>query len=100
MGKATRSYGGWTAWSDLARQAAFVIDCQYVVSLRMMKIAAGGPAAASEATRMVAEKFSTFADAQWDAAAAFPAGGLAGATAAAQRRYRRRVAANRRRLSP
>jgi len=99
MAKARRARRPETAWSQFARQAAFVADCQLVISLRMLRLAAGGPAAAGEATRMVAEKFSTFADAQWDAAAALPRGGLAGATAAAQRRYRRRVAANRRRLS-
>ena len=93
------AHGGWSVWTHFAQQAAFMIDCHVVISLRMLTLAAGGPAAASEATRLVAEKFSTFADAQQAAAAAWPSGGVAGATAAAQRRYRRRVAANRRRLS-
>ena len=100
MTKIRRSAWMTAPWNGFAQNAMFLMDCQIVISLRLMKIAAGGPAAAGEVTRMVVEKFSTFADAQWDAAAAFPAGGLAGATAAAQRRYRRRVAANRRRLSP
>ena len=76
MAKARRARRAEAAWSQFARQAAFVADCQLVISLRMLRLAAGGPAAAGEATRMVAEKFSTFADAQWDAAAALPRGGL------------------------
>lgn len=99
MARNRRGLGDLSAWNGFAQQAAFVMDCQFVISLRMLKLAAGGPAAASEATRMVAEKFSTFADAQRAAAAAWPSGGLAGATSAAQRRYSRQVAANRRRLS-
>ena len=94
-----RAQGGWSIWNHFAQQAAFIIDCQVVISFRLLKLAAGGPAATSEATRMVGEKLSTFADAQRAAAGAWHSGGIAAATCAAQRSYRKRVSANRRRLS-
>jgi hypothetical protein len=87
------------AWASLAGDAAFVFDCQAVVALRMVRLCAGGDAAAREANLMVAEKMAAFAGAQLDAAAAFTEAGLPGATAAVMRRYRRAVAGNRRRLS-
>jgi len=65
----------------------------------MLRIAGGGDLAVREATRMVSEKVTAFAEAQWEALAAFPFSGMAGATAAAERRYRLAVARNRRRLS-
>ena len=48
---------------------------------------------------MVTEKMTTFAGAQIAAAAALPVHGWPGAAAAAERRYRRAVSGNRRRLS-
>jgi hypothetical protein len=49
--------------------------------------------------RMVTEKLETFAGAHLAAVAAMPRHGLPGAAAAAERRYRRAVSRNRRRLS-
>ncbi len=99
MTKIRRSAWMTAPWNGFAQNAMFLMDCQIVISLRLLKLATGGPGAAGEATRMVGEKITTFAEAQRDAAVALPSRGLAGATAAAQRRYRRQVAANRRRLS-
>ena len=83
---------GWNAWS-------LGIEASSVIGLRTLKIAAGGPAAALEAERMIAEKI--------DAAAALHAlamsGGLgvtpAGAASKTLAHYRRKVRANRRRLA-
>lgn len=86
-------------WGMFSGEAAFLLDCQAVVGLRMARLFAGGDAAAREANRMVAEKLFAFAGAQIDAAAAFQEDGLPGAHAAVMRRYRRAVAGNRRRLS-
>jgi hypothetical protein len=70
-----------------------------VMALRMMKLAAGGPAATVEAQLMVAEKMQAAAE----AGAAAWTDALTGAShGTAQRtlvRYRRKVRANRRRLS-
>jgi len=75
------------------------LEAQTVVALRLMKLAAGGRAAEREAQRMVAEKI----DAAAVANAHLAAGLLSGAPAAGQRKalahYRRKVRANRRRLS-
>jgi hypothetical protein len=63
-----------------------------VIVLRTMKLAAGGPRARAEATRMVSEKISE----------GFGAGvtlAMGGSQAKVIRRYRKRVAANARRLS-
>lgn len=82
---------------DLARLGA---DAWTVVGLRLSKLAAGGPAAAFEAQRMVTEKAMAAVDAQFAAALALASGAThhaAGRTALAG--YRRRVNANRRRLT-
>lgn len=88
----------WThtaaAWSSLGFESAMVIG------LRLAKLAEGGPAAAFEAQRMVNEKTAAMVEAQWGLA-------LAMATGASHHRaghktlalYRRKVRANRRRLS-
>ncbi len=84
-------------WFDAIR---FGADVQRVIAMRMLKLAAGGPLAAKEANRMVAEKVAAASEAQ---AAAFLAlaTGASAATAGkrARSRYRRAVSANRRRLS-
>jgi hypothetical protein len=87
------------AWSALFTLTRFAIDCQAVITLRMMRIAGGGEVAMREAVRMVTEKMETFASAQMAAAAAMPRHGLKGAATAAEQRYRRTVSRNRRRLS-
>ncbi|HEY5378205.1 MAG TPA: hypothetical protein VIJ78_01550 [Pseudolabrys sp.] len=85
-----------SAWFEAARFAA---DTQRVMALRMMRLAGGGPLAASEANLMVSEKLAAFAEAQGAAAAAVLTGGsFAAAVGKAYRPYRRAVRANSRRL--
>ena len=84
------------AWMEAAQFAA---DSQQVIALRMMRMAAGGPRAATEAGRMVSEKVAAFSEAQGLFVAAMVTGAKV-TTAAAKARtpYRRKVRANRRRL--
>jgi hypothetical protein len=86
-------------WAALFAQTRFLLDCNAVVAMRMVRLAGGGEIAAREAVRMVTEKLETFAGAHLAAVAAMPRHGLPGAAAAAERRYRRAVSRNRRRLS-
>ena len=83
------------SWPD---PTGFLLDCQAVVALRLLRLSNGGDDAAREASRMVSEKVHAFAAAQIDAVAGFQRSGLPGASAAVVRRYRRAVAGNRRRL--
>lgn len=48
---------------NIFEAAAFGMECQRVIWLRMMKLAAGGPKAQIEANLMVAEKMLAAADA-------------------------------------
>lgn len=83
---------GWDAMALSAEAAT-------VVALRSMKLAAGGPAAQAEAARMVNEKVQAAAALQTLAltgALGFTAPRMASKTLA---HYRRKVRANRRRLS-
>jgi hypothetical protein len=74
------------------------LEASSVIGLRLLKIAAGGPASEVELRRMVSEKVAAGAALQLKALA----GGLgyspAAATARTLAHYRRRVRANRRRL--
>ncbi len=81
------------AWFDLTmRTTLLAFEAQRVIGLRLMKMAAGGPAAEREAERMVAEKGEAMAE----AATILATGGSPGAVV---RHYRTRVRANERRLS-
>jgi hypothetical protein len=75
------------------------LEAQTVIGLRILKIAAGGPAGESEARHMIAEKIRTGVALQTLALS----GGLGftphGAVAQTLTHYRRKVRANRRRLS-
>jgi hypothetical protein len=83
----------FASWAGLTLEAArFGFDVQRVISLRMMRMAAGGPAAKAEAYRMVTEKAAALAE-----ASAILATGGSGSKVA--RRYRSHVRANKRRLS-
>jgi hypothetical protein len=85
------------SWFEAAR---FGYDAQRVIGLRMMRMAAGGTDASSEARMMVSEKLSALADAQLAIALALVSGRtLDVAAARAYRPYRRRVRANKSRLS-
>jgi hypothetical protein len=75
------------------------LEASTVIGLRTLKLAAGGDSAAAEATRMVSEKLAAAAELQ--ALAATGALGMTAPRAAAKTlaHYRRKVRANRRRLS-
>lgn len=83
---------GLDAWS-------LGMESSAVIGLRLMKIAAGGPAAQAEASLMVSEKIESAMAMQVRAMT----GGLgvtpADAAAHTLKHYRRKVRANRRRLS-
>ena len=94
-----RKTSGWP-WVSLGLQSAkLAIEAQQVVALRMARLAAGGPNAYREATRMVTEKVAAFAAAQrvMLGAAGTDKNGKTSKKVLAL--YRRRVAANKRRLS-
>jgi hypothetical protein len=81
---------------DLGRLA---MDSWMVVGLRLAKLSAGGPAAWFEAQRMVSEKLVAAAETQAVAALSLASGTAHGKIHRDTiRRYRRKVAANRRRL--
>jgi hypothetical protein len=83
---------GWDAWR-------LSVEASTVIGLRTLKIAQGGAAGRAEAERMVSEKMQAGLDLQ----ALALAGGLGVTPASASARtlahYRRKVNANRRRLS-
>jgi hypothetical protein len=74
------------------------VESQSVVALRLMKFAGGGPGAAAEAQLMVTEKIRAAVAAQAHLTSSALTGGPDGAQRA-MTMYRRRVRANRRRLS-
>jgi hypothetical protein len=84
------------AWIEAAR---FGADSQHVIALRMMRLAKGGPQAATEAHTMVSEKIAAFGEAQGVMLTALLTGkSLEAAAAKAYLPYRRTVRANSRRL--
>jgi hypothetical protein len=84
------------AWFEAAR---FASDSQRVIASRMMRLAAGGPLAATECTQMISEKVAAFSEAQGILLVALAKGGdISAAATKAYAPYRRAVRANRRRL--
>jgi len=88
------------SWIEAGMAACMLgIEAAQVITLRMMKLAAGGKAAKAEAERMVAEKIK----ANRDLAARALTGGLGatpqGVVKKTANHYRRKVRANRKRLS-
>ena len=80
-------------WKKLALDASMLAwEAQQVVALRLLKFARGGPAASREAKRMVTEKVLAFGE----AAAKVATGSTAGSVV---KGYRKKVQANRRRLT-
>lgn len=76
------------------------MDASAIVPLRLMRIAAGGAKAQTEIMRMVGEKALALCEAQLAVVLAAAAGrGPRATRAAAMRPYRRRLRANRRRLT-
>jgi hypothetical protein len=87
----------FTAWFDAMR---FAVDTQRVIALRMMKLAACDAKAAKEAQGMVTEKISAMMDAHTAATLAMIQGRTPEVVLArAMTPYRKRVRANRVRLS-
>ena len=82
------------AWFEAAR---FGADVQNVIALRMLRLAGGGPLAATEARRMISEKVSALGETQVRMLSALASGQNFDA-AKAYAPYRRSVRANRRRL--
>jgi hypothetical protein len=71
---------------------ALAFESNQVIALRLAKLAAGGSSARAEASRMVTEKISE----AWGAGLTLMTGG---SSATVIEQYRKRVAANSRRLS-
>jgi hypothetical protein len=87
----------WRNWIDASR---FALDTQCVITLRMLRMASGGPLAAAEAQRMITEKIAAAAVAHVTGGLAMATGkSLEIATKRAMGPVRRRVRANRRRLA-
>jgi hypothetical protein len=91
-------FNPWLSFGLKAWQVG--LEAQSVIALRMLRLAAGGARAETEASRMVTEKILAAGEAQMSAAAAAVRGHkkhvVAGKALSA---YRKRVRANRRRLS-
>jgi hypothetical protein len=87
----------WNAWIETLR---FACEVQGVISMRLVRLAQGGPQAGAEARLMIAEKLEALADAETAIAKALSNG--EGFMVAAERAYapmRRRVCANSIRLA-
>lgn len=82
---------GFDAW-------ALGVEASVVIGLRMMKLAGGGSAASNEAALMVSEKIRSNLDLATDMLTGKLGATPAGAGAVVKH-YRRKVSANRRRLS-
>ena len=79
-------------WLEAMR---FSADVQRVMTLRMVRLASGGPLAVTEARRMISEKVAAFEASQTAIVTALATGsGLYAATAKAYAPYRRCVRAN------
>ena len=84
------------AWIESAH---FACEVQGVISMRLVRLAQGGPKAAAEAHQMIAEKFDAFAEAEAAITKALADGeGFMAAVELAYAPMHRRVCANSRRL--
>lgn len=87
-------------WQGYFRLAQIGLDANAVIAMRIVRLASGGALAQREMQRMVAEKGQAIAESQMAAAARMTMGaGMAEAAKSASNVYRRKVRANRRRLS-
>jgi hypothetical protein len=89
-------------WIALGLQTIqLAMEMQGVIALRLMRLAAGGARGRTEASRMVAEKIVAAGEVQMAAASALVTGCRDNAVAGKVLRVlRKRVRANKRRLSP
>ncbi len=77
------------------------MEMQRVIALRLMRLAAGGSSGRTEASRMIAEKIAAAGEVQMAAASALVTGRPDNVVAGKVLRVlRKRVRANKRRLSP
>jgi hypothetical protein len=103
IGKETMSnaFRVWNNWFSLSSQTAMLaLEAQRVITLRLMRIAAGGALAKSEVARMTTEKVQALGEAQ----AAAVVGSVTGRNShhiakKVVRVYKKRVRGNRRRLT-
>jgi hypothetical protein len=86
----TRQRQTW--FSLMMETATLAVEAQQVMALRIAKLAAGGPAAQTEAAMMMSEKVVAYAEASTMLA-------LGKSPQTVMRRYRTRVRANSRRLT-
>jgi hypothetical protein len=87
-------------WFTLASEAAQLgFDAQRVIALRFMRLATGGASGQAEAQRMMSEKSAALLEAQFAAAGALAGGKNAVAARKVLAVYKKRVRANKRRLS-
>lgn len=89
--------GSWLSLPFDLWRAGF--EAQQVIALRLAKLALGGPAATTEMNRMVSEKMSAAVEAQSAAAVAVLTGDAAQIPSRTVALYRRKMRANRYRLS-
>ena len=90
-------FGSWLALTLRATQ--FGVEAQSVMTLRLMRLAAGGIASHREARLMVAEKMAALAEAQVATAAAVVTGRSHTAAQKVVQVFKKRMRANRKRLS-
>lgn len=91
----------WNDWMSLASKAMVLgVEAQYVIALRMARLATGGKSAEREVERMVADKLTAIAELNLAAAFGAAAGRDPGQISRDLiRRTSRRVRKNTRRLS-
>jgi hypothetical protein len=90
----------YATWLDLTMDSwRLAAESQAVIGLRMAKLAAGDPASAHEVQLMISEKMQAAAQVQTQMLADTLTGSGHLATRRALAHYRRKVRANRRRLS-
>jgi hypothetical protein len=91
-GRGPRGDAMFRNWMRLTNEVVMLgFETQRVIGLRLVRLSRGGPAAESEALRMVTEKTTALAEAGMTLA-------RGGSTGKVIRRYRTRVRANKRRL--
>jgi hypothetical protein len=87
-------------WANLAMQSTMLaIEAQQVIAMRLTKMAMGGPDVQREAELMVSEKMDTLAESGRMMVMATLGGKTDGGADKVMQLYRRKVRANRKRLS-
>ena len=91
----------WTDWCSLSlRTAQLSWEAQSIIAIRLMRLAGRGQGNQTEARRMVTEKVAALSEAQSSASAAVIKGGKSHRVAKKVLGvYKKRVRANRRRLT-